>query len=140
MHMYVDHPTPQEEASRPERSLKDLAAVLASDAQWMENGKAGPGLYATAKVFGDHAASIAERGKSIGVSIRALGQARAGEAEGRKGPIIEAITTGKSVDFVTLPGAGGAVLTESRTVIQPPVQEVSEAKNTMTEQEQNNID
>lgn len=139
MHMYVDHPTPQEEASRPERSLKDLAAVLASDAQWMENGKAGPGLYATAKVFGDHAASIAERGKSIGVSIRALGQARAGEAEGRKGPIIEAITTGKSVDFVTLPGAGGAVLTESRTVIQPPVQEVTEAKNTMTEQEQKEL-
>lgn len=139
LHMYVDHPTPQEEASRPERSLKDLAAVLASDAQWMENGKAGPGLYATAKVFGDHASTISERAKSIGVSIRALGQARAGEAEGRKGPIIEAITTGKSVDFVTLPGAGGAVLTESRTVIQPPDQKVSEAKNTMTEQEQKDL-
>ena len=140
LHMYVDHPTPQEEASRPERSLKDLAAVLASDAQWMENGKAGPGLYATAKVFGDHAGTISERAKSIGVSIRALGQARAGEAEGRKGPIIEAITAGKSVDFVTLPGAGGAVLTESRTVIQPPDQEVvSEAKNTMTEQEQKDL-
>jgi hypothetical protein len=139
LHMYVDHPTPQEEASRPERSLKDLAAVLASDAQWMENGKAGPGLYATAKVFGDHAASIAERGKSIGVSIRALGQARAGEAEGRKGPIIEAITTGKSVDFVTLPGAGGAVLTESRTVIQPPVQESISEGSTMTEQEQKDL-
>ena len=139
MHMYVDHPTPQEEAARPERSLKDLAAVLASDAQWMENGKAGPGLYATAKIFGDHQEAITERGKSIGVSIRALGQARAGEAEGRKGPIIEAITQGRSVDFVTLPGAGGAVLTESRTVIQPPVQEVSEAKNTMTEQEQKEL-
>jgi len=139
LHMYVDHPTPQEEASRPERSLKDLAAVLASDAQWMENGKAGPGLYATAKVFGDHATSIAERGKSIGVSIRALGQARAGEAEGRKGAIIEAITTGKSVDFVTLPGAGGAVLTESRTVIQPPAQESISEGSTMTEQEQKDL-
>jgi len=139
-HMYIDHPTPQEEAARPERSVSNLAAVLASDAQWMENGKAGPGLYATAKVFGDQAAAIAERGQHIGVSIRALGQARAGEAEGRKGPIIEAITVGKSVDFVTLPGAGGAVLTESRTVIQPPVQEVvSEAKNTMTEQEQKDL-
>ena len=139
LHMYVDHPTPQEEAARPERSLKDLAAVLASDAQWMENGKAGPGLYATAKVFGDHANTISERAKSIGVSIRALGQARAGEAEGRKGPIIEAITTGKSVDFVTLPGAGGAVLTESRTVIQPPAQEVVSEANTMTEQEQKDL-
>jgi len=139
LHMYVDHPTPQEEAARPERSLKDLAAVLASDAQWMENGKAGPGLYATAKVFGDHAEAITERGKSIGVSIRALGLAKTGEAEGRKGAIIEAITQGRSVDFVTLPGAGGAVLTESRTVIQPPVQEVSEAKNTMTEQEQKEL-
>lgn len=136
LHMYVDHPTPQEEASRPERSLQNLAAVLASDAQWMENGKAGPGLYATAKVFGDHAASIAERGKHIGVSIRALGMAKTGEAEGRKGAIIEAITVGKSVDFVTLPGAGGAVLTESRTVIQPPAQESISEGSTMTEQEQ----
>lgn len=139
LHMYVDHPTPQEEAARPERSLKDLAAVLASDAQWIENGKAGPGLYATAKVFGDHAQAISERSKDIGVSIRALGQARAGEAEGRKGPIIEAITTGKSVDFVTLPGAGGAVLTESRTVIQPPVQESISETKTMTEQEQKEL-
>ena len=139
LHMYVDHPTPQEEASRPERSLQNLAAVLASDAQWMENGKAGPGLYATAKVFGDHAASIAERGKHIGVSIRAMGMAKTGEAEGRKGAIIEAITVGKSVDFVTLPGAGGAVLTESRTVIQPPAQESISEGSTMTEQEQKEL-
>lgn len=139
LHMYVDHPTPQEEAARPERSVKDLAAVLASDAQWMEAGKAGPGLYATAKVFGDHATTIAERAKDIGVSIRALGQARAGEAEGRKGPIIEAITVGKSVDFVTLPGAGGAVLTESRTVIQPPAQKPNLEESTMTEQEQKDL-
>lgn len=136
LHMYVDHPTPQEEAARPERSIKDLAAVLATDAQWQDAGKQGAGLYATAKVFGDHQEAIAERAKNIGVSIRALGQAKAGEAAGRKGPIIEAITVGKSVDFVTLPGAGGAVLTESRTVIQPPAQKSISEGSTMTEQEQ----
>lgn len=120
MHMYVDHPTPQEEAQRPERSLKGLAAVLESDARWQENGKQGPGLYATAKLFGDHEAAIKERAAHIGVSIRAMGQAKQGEAEGRKGAIIEAITAGRSVDFVTLPGAGGAILSESRGAITQP--------------------
>jgi hypothetical protein len=141
MHMYVDHPTPQEEAQRPERSLKGLAAVLESDARWQENGKQGPGLYATAKLFGDHEAAIKERAAHIGVSIRAMGQAKQGEAEGRKGAIIEAITAGRSVDFVTLPGAGGAILSESRGAIQPPVinTEPQEVQNMMTEAEQKEL-
>lgn len=113
MHMYMDHPTAQEEAARPERSLKDLAAVTMKDAEWMDTGPAGPGLYTEAKPFSDSAQRIKEMAPHIGVSIRASGQAENGEVDGRKGPVIKAITNGKSVDFVTAAGAGGKVLAES---------------------------
>lgn len=108
--MYWDHPTMSEEIERPERSLRDLAAELTEDAYWDENGPDGPGLYANAKVFGPYREAVDELASHIGVSIRALGRAKQGEAEGRRGPIIEAITQAKSVDFVTEPGAGGKVL------------------------------
>jgi hypothetical protein len=39
-----------------------------------------------------------------------MGVAKHGEAEGRKGNIIERIGSARSVDFVTLPGAGGKIL------------------------------
>lgn len=107
--MYVDHPTAAEEAARPERSVKDLWAETISPARWEDNGVAGPGLYAESKVLGPKEA-IEKLAPHIGVSIRASGKAKAGEAEGKKGPIIEAITAGHSIDFVTVPGAGGQVL------------------------------
>jgi hypothetical protein len=109
-HMYMDHPTAQEEADRPERSLKDLAATFTTAATWKDTGADGPGLYAEAKLRSDLAPLIEELAPSIGVSIRALGKAKQGEAEGRKGAIVESIQSGRSVDFVTLPGRGGRVL------------------------------
>jgi hypothetical protein len=108
--MYWNHPTAEEAAARPERDLRDLAAVTTSPAQWMANGPKGPGLYANARVMEAYKGSVDDMGGDIGVSIRAQGKARKGEAEGRKGPIIEAITAGQSIDFVTEPGAGGEIL------------------------------
>ena len=110
LHMHIDHPTPTEEAQRPERSVNTIGAVLVSDARWQDNGPAGPGLYAEAKPFSPFKERLEELAPHIGVSIRALGKAKTGEVDGRKGPIVEAITAAKSVDFVTLPGAGGQVL------------------------------
>lgn len=110
LHMYVDHPTAEEALQRPERSIKDLAAVLESDATYQANGAAGPGLYADAKVlpaFAEHLEALAPH---IGTSIRAGGKTVVGEAEGKRGPIIESIVSAQSVDFVTKPGAGGQVL------------------------------
>ena len=110
LHMHLDHPTVKEEAERPERSVKDLAAVLVDNAMWNSEGIAGPGLYADAKVFEPYQAAINELAPHIGVSIRAVGKASHGEVEGRKGTIIEGITAAKSVDFVTAAGAGGEIL------------------------------
>lgn len=108
--MFWNHATPQEEALRPEGDLNALAAEFVSDARWEANGVAGPGLYADAKVFEGYQGSVNDLAKHIGVSIRASGHAVQGEAEGRKGPIVQSLTAARSVDFVTEPGAGGKIL------------------------------
>jgi hypothetical protein len=108
--MYWDHPTVTEETDRPERSLRDLAAEITSPGVFKEQGPRGPGVYAQAQVFAPYRASVQEMAPHIGLSHRALGKAVAGEAEGKKGPIIEKLVAAKSVDFVTTPGAGGEVV------------------------------
>lgn len=108
--MYWNHPTQSEERERPERDLRDLAAETVTDARWDAQGAAGPGLYAEAKVFEPFKSAVDELGPHIGVSIRALGKAVVGQAEGKAGKVISEISQVGSVDFVTSPGAGGQVL------------------------------
>lgn len=108
--MFWDHPTLAEEAARPEGSLTTLASELIEDAQYLETGPRGPGLYAKAKVFSAYRAAIDDLAPHIGTSIRASGKARMGEADGRTGRIIDAIVSAQSVDYVTTPGAGGQVV------------------------------
>lgn len=110
LHTYWNHPSVSEESDRPERDLNDLAGVLASDARWLDEGPAGPGLYADATVFGPYQGPVNELAPHIGVSIRALGTHAPGEAEGRKGPIVKSLVAAKSVDYVTVAGADGQVL------------------------------
>lgn len=111
LHNFIDHPTAIEERDRPEGSLNKLASTLLEDATWKDDYKGhGPGLYSTAKVndtFGDFLGAFSD---NIGMSIRASGKVKIGEIDGKKGPIVESITAAKSVDYVTLPGAGGKVL------------------------------
>lgn len=102
--MFWDHPTEAEESARPEGSLANLAAVLTSAPRWKDDG-----MYAEAKMFGPYREALDELAPHIGVSIRALGRAKPGSADGQKGMIVEEIATGRSVDFVTSPGAGGRV-------------------------------
>jgi hypothetical protein len=104
---FWDHPTAQEEASKPEGSLSNLSHELIEDAQYVENDPNGPGLYANVRFFGHFKDAVNELGPYIGNSIRAAGKVKMGEMDGRKGPIIEAINTVKSVDMVTMPGAKG---------------------------------
>lgn len=106
-HMYLDHPTAQEAADRPERSVRDLAAVLTTDA--VADPVTG-GLVAEARVFAPFQPAIAEMADAIGVSIRATGSGSIGEAEGRRGLIIDRLDEGLSVDFVTAAGRGGRIL------------------------------
>lgn len=110
LHMYVDHPTRTEEAERPERSVRDLAATLTTDARWVADHPAGPGLYAEAQVKAPYRPLVEELAPNIGLSIRARGKTTSGTAEGKAGNIISEIVSARSVDLVTVPGAGGEIL------------------------------
>jgi hypothetical protein len=103
--MFLDHPTATEDAERPGRSVKDLAAVLLEDAVW--NGGA---LVAPVRTFGPYREAVAEMADAIGVSIRSTAEVSEGEADGRRGLIVERLVEGKSVDFVTAAGRGGRIL------------------------------
>ena len=105
--MFLDHPTETESYDRPERSVRDLAAVLETDAVWD-----GTGLVAEAKIFKAYRELLTDPdlAANIGVSVRGSGEATIGEAEGRRGQIFTRLLEAKSVDFVTKPGRGGRVL------------------------------
>lgn len=107
-HLYLDHPTPTEDSERPVRSVKDLAAVIVEAGTWSDGGIRGK-----VKPFGPYRELLLDEdfAKNIGLSIRAsASDIVIGEAEGRKGPIIESLVDLKSVDFVTRAGRGGRVL------------------------------
>jgi hypothetical protein len=103
--MYLDHPTEDELDKRPNRSVKDLAAVLTEDAKWT-----GSALVAQARTFGPYRDAVAEMSDAIGVSIRADAEVAEGEAEGKRGLLVEKLTNARSVDFVTAAGRGGRIL------------------------------
>lgn len=128
--MRIDHPTIAEESARPEGSVKDWGAVLASDAVWMDEGvaPAGAGLYASLKPFSDHEATIREKGPFAGVSIRAQGTAlmEGGRPVMREGvPVLASFTSAEGVDMVTRAGAGGLFLSESSRKAQNTPNEVT---------------
>lgn len=117
-HLYMDHPGVEETYDRPERSVKDLAAVLESDAEWNAEANA---LEADAKVFAPYREAIAEMAEHIGVSIRA--QAEVDESSGA--PVIKRITHAESIDFVTKAGRGGKVLQVLESARQATVREAT---------------
>jgi hypothetical protein len=110
MHMHWDHPTRQQEEDQPARTLKDFVGVLTEDGHYDPNGWDGPGVYAKAKIFPEWVDKIKAMDGHIGISHYVSGTAEAGEApDGKKGRIIKELIADalNTVDFVTVPGAGG---------------------------------
>jgi len=118
--MYWNHQTTSEEFERPEGDLDNLAGEFISDARYEENGVAGEGLYADAKIFDKYQAVVKDLAPHIGVSIRASGIAEEGEVNGEKGLVIEELLNARSVDFVTVPGAGGQIVEMFESVGRKP--------------------
>lgn len=114
-HMHLDHSTATEEYERPGRSVQTLAARITTTPVWDSDG-----MYADIEVFPHMAPVIEALWRDIGVSISASGIAEHGEADGRVGPIITALTAGHSVDFVTRAGAGGKIV-ELLESARPPM-------------------
>jgi hypothetical protein len=117
-HMYADHPTDAEDVERPGRSIKDLMAVVVGDARVATEadvtswGADLGALVGEADVVPAWQPLVETVRDHIGTSIR--GSATdivEGEAEGRRGRIIEGLMAPcTSVDFVTRAGRGGKVL------------------------------
>ncbi len=117
-HVYLNHPTAQEESARPEGDVSNLAGVLTTSAQYHESHPKGPGLFARMKVFADHAQMVEEKAAHVGMSIRASGVAESGKM--RDGvPVLKQLTGAESVDVVTRAGAGGMILTEAARTANP---------------------
>lgn len=110
VHMYMNHATGSERASRPEGDIRELAGVIDGRPVIDDSGA----LVGRAKIFPEYRDFIRERAPYIGVSINASGIIAPG-----KDRVIQEITQVDSVDFVTKPGRGGkitAVLESSREV------------------------
>lgn len=99
--MFIDHPTESEEWERPERSIRDYAGVFLEDATVGEDGA----LYTVCKVFSGVNELIKDKWEHIGVSINAWCTDPISE-----NGIVPPIAGVRSVDFVTTPGAGGAIV------------------------------
>lgn len=121
---YVDHDTDAEEEQRPSGSLLRLASYQTADARWDDNEQ---GLVAEVRAFAPWREAVADwaASKAIGMSIRAWVYGQDGEAEGRKGFIVSEIVESRSCDYVTVPAAGGAIL----SVIESVRRGTSEAPN-----------
>lgn len=126
-HAYIDHATDVEEQDHPSGSLRNLAGALTTDAWWDEDQQA---LMAEVEVFPQWKEQIAAMAPYIGMSIRAWVTGEDGTAENRDGFIVHSIAQGRSVDFVTVPAAGGAivsVLESLRATAEAPAEEIREA-------------
>lgn len=112
-HCYFNHPSASESVDRPERDVRDLAATLVEDARWD-----GQRLVARIQPVGLGKTVLADEAfrKAVGVSVRASADIGIGEAEGRKGAIVQEIfaDTFNSVDLVTHAGRGGMILEAAR--------------------------
>lgn len=109
LHMYVDHAASLRRGPGGERSVRDLAAILAEDARYDPNLKA---LVAEADIFGAEgmpAERLRDLADHIGVSISAsaiMGPPGPGSTK----PTVRKLVAAESVDFVTHAGRGGAIM------------------------------
>ena len=113
-HMYIDHASEAEQWDRPEGTLTKLAAVIAETPRWQDAPE--PGMYATIEVVEQWAPFIEQVSDIIGVSIHCgatLAQTDDIVTPGDSlPPVIESFIPSpvNSVDFVTVPGAGGRLV------------------------------
>lgn len=127
--MHIDHQSAEEREKQPAGKVDTIAAYLAEDAKWEpdwldpETGVKGR-LFAEARVTSRWAGHLQEIKDVIGASIVAPAEFTVGEAEGRRGRIIEQLFPDvlNRVDFVTKAGRGGRI-SEVLESFKAPVEE-----------------
>lgn len=121
-HVYFDHPGEQD---RPERSVRDIAGSITSEAAWDTDG-----IYAEFTPFPTYVPLVEAMAGVVGMSIHAAANYEADDREidGRKGPVIEELVAHpmNSVDIVTHAGRGGAIVAalEGRKLELPYLREM----------------
>lgn len=108
--MFVDHATDRQDRERPEGSIRDWAGNLnrtwveEDGSAWGEGSVIDEDLKSRLKNLAEH-----NQLHTMGISIRAIGTGHSQEIEGTKTLVVDSFLQGRSVDFVTSPGAGGGV-------------------------------
>ncbi|MDN4611945.1 hypothetical protein [Arthrobacter burdickii] len=127
---HIDHMGASERIENSAGSLRTLAAVLTEDAEWEpdwtdpKTGVKGR-LKSEALLGSQYRETITEFAEYIGTSISAGADVTIGEAEGRKGHIVEKLHPNplNRVDFVTVAGRGGRI----SDVLEAAVHRIAEA-------------
>lgn len=124
---FIDHDTDDEAMARPAGSLSRLASVQTTPAKWDPQRKA---LTAEVRLFAPWKEAVTDWAASgaIGMSIRAWAEGKEGTVDGRQGMLVTALTEGRSVDYVTKPAAGGAIVGVLESITRRPTP-VAEARN-----------
>jgi hypothetical protein len=107
-HIYLDHPTMEEEWQKPERSVRDLAGAMREAASFENDPEEGAGLYANVAFKESIREDVAFYAETAGMSIRAIGVTDESPSTGEL--IVTELVEGLSVDIVTHAGAGGKLV------------------------------
>jgi hypothetical protein len=103
--LFFDHPSKSARTDRPERSVRDIAAVFTGPASYDASREA---LDGEVQVFGPYRELVSEMAPHIGLSIDGSAtDITEGEYQGRRVPVIEDLFAINSVDLVTKAGRGG---------------------------------
>lgn len=137
--LFFDHPGEHDRVDRPERSVRDIAAVFTSEAAYDETDQA---LVGEIQVFGPYRELLTEMAPHIGLSIHGSAtDVVEGEVDGRRVPMIEGLAAIDSVDWVTRAGRGGkvvALLESARAAAEHDITDVpatrSDSTTTTTEE------
>ena len=105
-HMYLDHAPDSRRGVHGERSIRDLASVLTSDAVYDPTSRA---LVGEAQAIAGWEATLENLAPHVGLSISGLAEVEPPAEQGGK-PIVTQLLAAESVDWVVKAGRGGAVL------------------------------
>lgn len=105
-HMYLDHAPDSRRGVHGERSIRDLASVLTSDAVYDPNSRA---LVGEAQAVAGWERTLEGLAPHVGLSISGLAEVEPPADLGGK-PIVTQLLAAESVDWVVKAGRGGAVL------------------------------
>ena len=119
--MFIDHPTQREEVEKPERSIEHWVATIIES--WYEDRKIMARVQIHKDWFWESLSEDETFRNHIGISINTAGRFSMKMIDGEMMQVVEELTSPKSVDWVTEPGARGRVEALIESAYQKSIQE-----------------